>query len=145
MKIIERMKNIFEPNSLPRGFVHNPDFDKIFLFQTFGRFPAIVLASNGRKYMYFEDMTLEKMKIVRKMGFHPHRHKSKRYNPAKVIYRAPISMWMQQSAWHIVTKIELEIYSNEYSYPRGIEGIQRGEKYLEYIKAYNSKVNQKTK
>lgn len=136
MKFSERVKNIFEPNSLPHGFVHNPEFDKVFLYQTFGRVPAIVWARNGRKYMYFEDMTADKLKIVRKMGFRPHRHKSKRYNPAKVIYRAPISILMQQSAWHVVTKIELDNTSNVFGIAKSVDTFKQNEQYLQYISAY---------
>ena len=130
---------------MPRGFVHDGEYDFVFLFQILGRLPSVVEASNGRKYLYFEDMDADKLKIVRKMGFRPHRHKSKRYKPAKVIYRAPISMLMQQSAWTVASKIELERYNNEYNFPRGVDVLQSNKKYLEYIKAYNSKVNQKTK
>ena len=136
MKVIERIKNIFEPNTLPRGFVHDAEFDKVFLFQTFGRIPSIVMARNGRKYMYFEDMSPEKLKIVRKMGFRPRRHKSKRYSPAKVIYRAPISIMMRLSARNVTNKIELEYRSSKYNIPQEVEVFKQNEKYLEYISAY---------
>ena len=143
MKIIERMKNIFESNGLPRDFVHNGEYDMVFLFQTFGRIPSIVKARNGRKYMYFEDMTPEKLKIIRKMGFRPHRHQSRRYTPAKVIYRAPISIMMQQSAWNVVTRIELDYNINEYGIPKSLETFQNNKRYQEYTQAYKTK--QKTK
>ena len=139
MTFTERMKNIFTSNQLPRGFVHNPEYDMVLLYETFGRLPAIVDAKNGRRYIYFEDASREDLSIVRKMGFKPHRHKSKRYNPAKVIYRAPISILMELSAWVVVNKMQMTTKINKYNFPHGVEITTSSESYRQYIENYKNK------
>lgn len=144
MKIIERMKNIFaKPELLPEGFVRDPEYDMVFWYDTFGSAPNIVRARNGRQYVYFEDVDPEKLDIARKMGFRLRSHKSRKYTPAKRIYRALITRDLSDDAltflWRMkglmsLSVLDLRTESNKHN---------KDSKYQKYIAVYKS--NQKTK
>ena len=134
MKIIEHMKNIFIPaGKLPQDFVHNADFDVAFLIDVFGRIPEVVHARNGRNYVYFEKIDNDSISVVRKMGFSPRLHKSRKYCPAKHIYRAPLSSGMPKTAWMIADRLRRMKYSNE------VCDYKQNPVYMLYIESYKYK------
>ena len=146
MKIIERMKSIFRPSyELPSDFCRNAEYDVVLLFETFGRFPTIVNARNGRQYIYFEDMDEQKMSIVRKMGLNPRRHKSRRYIPGKIIYRVPVTFSLSKPAMEVVAKIKMSDRLYFYSFLKHVVNMLDEPSYLKYALVYKSESQQITK
>ena len=144
MKLIERIQNIFSPsNKLPDGFVHNPDFDMVLLYELFGCLPSVHRESDNRTYIYFHTSDGEKLSVIRKMGFRPRRFKSHAKGKPELMYRAKVTPLMQGSAWHIVNKIRSTYYMSGYMLSRDVARYRSVPKYAEYVNAY--KLGQKTK
>ena len=140
------MKNIFtSSNKLPDDFVRIPDFDTVFLYETFGYLPFVSKEKSGRVYIYFDTTDKDKLAIVRKMGFKPHRYINRKDKPKKLMYRAPISVLMQQSAWNVANKIRMTYSAFDNHFLLDAKKYQRMPKYKEYIQTYKSNVKQKTK
>ena len=145
MTIIEHMKNVFaQCGDLPRGFVRNPDFDMVLLYDTFERVPQVIRARNGHLYVYFDTMDATQMGVVRKMGFRPRLHKSRKYVPAKYIYRAPIFRNMPTSVLNVVDR--LLKFSGDGAYMESsINTCRVNSEYAKYVASYKSKAQQHTK
>lgn len=144
MKIIERMKNIFaKPELLPEGFVRNPEYDIVFWYDVFGCAPEIVKVRNGRKYVYFDEKDPEKLDIIRKMGFQLHSHKSRKYTPAKHIYRALITRDLSTDALTLLWRMRSMTFRAAFDFPTETNKYKSDPEYQKYIAAYKS--NQKTK
>ena len=140
MKLVDYIKNVFVvPGKLPDGFVRNPKFDAVLLFESFDAVPAMVRANNGLSYLYFDTIDPRKISLIRKMGFVPHLHKSHKYIPAKYIYRARVSMNMPKIAMDIAN--EVIKMSNE-----DFMACQSSPEYADYIAKYKTNLQkQKTK
>ena len=92
MRFVEHVKNVFSAiGAETQYFVHNATFDAVLLADVLGEVPEVVRASNGRAYIYFENMNTKGMVLARQMGFAPRLHRSHRYFPVKYIYRVRVT------------------------------------------------------
>lgn len=108
MTIVESLKSIVKPAiKLPAGFVHNADFDAALLAEALGEVPDFVYARNGHRYIYFENMNIRAFELARAMGFEPFMHKSHKYTPAKIIYRAHVGRDTPITARRVANKLHL--------------------------------------
>ena len=142
MKIIEYMKNIFaKTNQLPKGFTRDAEYDVVFLYDVFNGMPLITKADNGRKYMFFQEMSKEQLNIVRKMGFKPKRIKPVYSKTDRVThkYRAPITFNLSNPALEIVIKIESFYYKTKGNFPRYAKKCMNDSAYQQYIQIYKGK------
>ena len=146
MTIIEHMKNIFAPvGNMPHDFVRNPEYDLVFMHNIFERLPELIRARNGRTYIYFDTDDAGLLEVVRKMGFKPRMHRSHKYLPAKIIYRAPISRDMPKSAKDIVSLLLKLNGENFYVFLQNIESYKSIDAYNKYIAEYKLKLKENTK
>ena len=133
MKIVECIKNIFDKSGkLPAGFERNPEFDAVFLTESFGYIPEVVRARNGFKYVYFASLEPDLIDLARKMGFRPHFHRTHRYVPARCIYRARISGSMPKETLAVVNNLMA-------AYDNGIMTYRENPEYQKYVANYKTK------
>lgn len=128
MTIKECLKSIIKPEiKLPNNFRHNADFDAALLVDIFDLVPEVVRARNGQPYVYFEQMDAKSFEIVRAMGFEPRMHKSHKYVPAQIIFRAHIGHGVSSSArqianrLHKMDKFNITKYTEDPNYRKYIE------------------------
>ena len=115
MKIREHIENIFSPSGkLPEGFVRNPDFDAMYLVESFGYVPEIIHARNGATYVYFDNVNPSLMSLLRGMGFRPHLHKSRKYTPYRFIYRSVVNKNTPRETLAVVSSL-MKMCTNGYT------------------------------
>ena len=141
MKIIQHIKNIFaKTNQLPKGFARDAEYDVVFLYDVFNGMPLITKADNGRKYMFFQEMSKEQLNIVRKMGFKPKHHINyfEGHN-AEYLYRAPITLNLSTDALKMVAKIESYYHATNRYFSRYVKNCKQDSRYQKYVQAYADK------
>ena len=144
MKIVEHIGNILKvgPYNIKR-FEHNPMFDMVLLMDVCGCEPELVLAKNGHWYIYFEKLDWRAVDLAHQMGLSPRRHKSRKYVPARYIYRIRINDKMPACAYEVANQMWEHCRGDWFVAKQKINTLKASQDYADYITRY--KLNQKTK
>ena len=133
MTFEEFMKISFAPTmELPGWVDHDSFYDAVLLSDTMKLVPDVIRSPDGRCYIYFEKMTPDTMALARAFGLKPRLHRSRRYFPPKVVYRARISRDMSKSALQIADEISTMSAHD-------VETCKTNPEYAKYISYYRQK------